>query len=352
MRLLGWLRGLFKKSIDAPSLAEDSDSCAENLGDNEVEEAGCVDPPPCEDWRQGDVFMGGRVIIFDNSWNPIEIDCAYGVAVISQSCDASLANRLTLQVAPVVKLSGDNEKFAMAGKRPMYALLPALDGGPLFADLDSVTTVDKRALAELERFAGVETDYDVRRFALSVARKYGRFAYPDDVVRAMRPMTEALVSKVAKPNSPLGYVLADVYSFRIECTDWTAKSWNLTLIIVVNPGTLPLDVEEIESRLEEVRDRFLDSNLGGLSGQISKIAMLIKESSDQSERYWAWNCLGEALAEKCMENVKSLDLQETVSSVAHELVSADEFPLSRIDRSEALDLDYLSEPTPRAAPEH
>jgi hypothetical protein len=150
------------------------------------------------------------------------------------------------QIAPVVRLDDVNDlREAAAGKRPQYVAVPRL-GSDFFADLDGITTVAKTALLACERVAGVETDQEVREFAFAVSRRFGRFAYPDEVVvKCLNPLTKALQSKARKEQSPLGRVLTGVHSLRVQCDDWTQAPYELTLIVILEPGVVPSDPDDV-----------------------------------------------------------------------------------------------------------
>jgi hypothetical protein len=163
---------------------------------------------------------------------------------LSQSCDVAIPERLDVQVAPVVTLPEAVAADARVGKRPRYAHLPQI-GPDTFADLDCITTVSKSQLVASERRAGVISDEEVRRFAAAVARKFGRYAFPDEVAEALEPLRTFLVSKAPKELSPVGQVLRDVAELRIEASNgWQAPPYELVLILVVEPGTLPTFAED------------------------------------------------------------------------------------------------------------
>ncbi len=196
----------------------------------------------CRDWRQGDVFRDAKSFVFDWAWNPRPVETAHGAVVVSQSCDASLPSRGRIQIAPpVVRLEHpDDVREAAAGKRPQYVAVPQIGSG-FFADLDGITTVSKTALLSCERVAGVKTDPEIREFAFSIARRFGRFAYPDEVVECLKPLTKALQSKARKEQSPLGQALMGVHSFRVQCEDWAKSPYELTLIVILEPDLVPSD---------------------------------------------------------------------------------------------------------------
>lgn len=300
----------------------------------------------CKDWRQGDVFCDGKTFVFDHGWSPQAVRTAHGAVIISQSCDASLPGRPQVQIAPVVRLEDEDDmREALSGRRTQYLALPRI-GQEFFADLDGITTVMKTALLSSERVRGVETDQEIREFAFSLARRFGRFAYPDDVVDCFKPLTEALRSKARKENSPLGKVLADVHSFRVQCDDWSTEPYALTLMVVLEPAAVTSDLDDIGDCPEEL------IRLGNKATgeRVSAYATYLSRGNrNQTERYFGWQLLADAWAQRCEETATARDITGVVSSVTAQLTSTDEFPMSQYLATESLDLDYLSDS--RKAPE-
>jgi hypothetical protein len=57
--------------------------------------------------------------------------------------------------------------------------------------------------------------------------------------------------------------------------------------------------------------------------------------------------LAEAWAARCFpQGNPAQSVRDAVAGIVAEVVPADEFPLTRVRRSEQLDLDHLSSPTP------
>lgn len=300
----------------------------------------------CKDWRQGDVFCDGKTFVFDHGWSPQPVRTTHGAVIISQSCDASLPGREQVQIAPVVRLDDEDDlREALSGRRTQYLALPRI-GQEFFADLDGITSVMKTALLSSERVHGVETDQEIREFAFALARRFGRFAYPDDVVDCFKPLTEALRSKARRENSPLGKVLADVHSFRVQCGDWSTEPYELTLIVILEPAAVISDLDAIGDCPEEL------TRLGNkpTGERISAYATYLRGGHrSQTERYFGWQLLADAWALRCEETATALGLTGIVSSVTAQLTSTDEFPMSQYLATESLDLDYLSDS--RKAPE-
>lgn len=303
----------------------------------------------CSDWRQADVFTVDGVWITGDSGKPVWLPTPLGVAAISQSCDAAQSTRNRIHVAPVTCLRGEESSAAAAGKRISYAALHELGGGH-YVDLETVVTLPKSVLAAAPRTRGVVEDEHVRRFAGSVARKYGRFAFPDDVVRALDPLREVLRSKARKEQSPLGRILADVYAIRVEAAapGWKAPPYELQLIVIFEPGVVPeFPDDELPDQPSVLRDRVLGKNQP-IETRVNEIATEFGRSSSAEERYWLIMWLAQAWATRCEKTAKEKGIDDVVRSVSPDVATVDDFPLSRYHNSEELDLDYLSQPLPRA----
>lgn len=138
----------------------------------------------------------------------------------------------------------------------------------------------------------------------------------------------------------MGRALAAVHSFRLSCEDWSQTPHELTLIVVMKAGAVPLDPDEVGDAAAGLAPP-TGENLGP---QIAKYARLLDQPKvTAAERYYAWQYLAEAWALQCQAEATKRGLADSIASVTAELVSTDDFSLSRFERTEALDLDYLSD---------
>lgn len=305
----------------------------------------------CTLWRQGDVFDLDGIWTTGPGGDPTRQETPLGVAVISQSCDAAQSDRDLIHVVPVVLLDGVRATEAASGKRISYAALPELSESH-FADLETVVTMPKSTLATGTRRAGVQNTREVRRFAGAVSRKYGRFAFPDEVVHTLDPLREVLRSKARKEQTPLGRVLAGVYGIRVEASlpgGWESPPYDLVLIVIFEPGHLPdFSGGELPDEPPGLRDRVMGKG-GRIESKGSDIAGAVQKARSDDERYWLIMMLAESWAAQCEAAVDRKGVRGVVRSVTYDVATVDEFPLSRYNNSEDLDLDYLSDPLPRAA---
>ncbi len=145
-----------------------------------------------------------------------------GFMVVSQTCDIvrDCERRAFVQVSPLVEVEPAVLREVESGRRPMYAVVPALVDEGLVADLDQVMTVAKSVAAGWRRVPGCETDGEVRRLRQGLVRQRGRVAFPDDFAEFMEPLSKRLSSKHDK-NSPEGRALRALREIRIRA----APSW-------------------------------------------------------------------------------------------------------------------------------
>ncbi|KQY55659.1 hypothetical protein ASD11_14180 [Aeromicrobium sp. Root495] len=299
------------------------------------------------------MFNLDHLYVVDAGGKPRRVDTPLGIAVISQSCDTSQPSKDHIHVAPVVRLDGTARAEALNGKRIAYAALPQLDPGH-FADLDTITTVHKNALADKTRTPGVHTDHDTRRFAGTVSRKFGRFAFPDEVVWTLQPLRDILASKARKEATPLGKLLTHIYAIRVEAQNnggWLNAPYDLSLVVIFNEGVLPYPRADDNLPAEPAELRTSLSLAPGQPaiGKEATIAdILNRPTTPMEHRYWLWQYLLDAWAQRCEQAADQCGVRAIIASVSAEPIPVDEFPLSRANNSEDLDLDYLSEPLPRA----
>lgn len=274
----------------------------------------CLSPQgPLAAWRQGDVAVSPGLYI---SWGaglrspdpaadatdevqdpPLRWREADRVVVLTQSCDLQRLQDggALVQVADCVELDASKSGLARTWRMPRYAPLPHL-GAAWFADLGMASSIAVDALAASERIPIVE-DASGMRFGRAIARYYGRFAFPDDVVLAMRPMASEILRLVKKGASGDMVLLADVEEIRaVAHPAWTADAISVVLTFVLADGVAPSEAHD-------------------------------------------------ALVARLVALCRTGDSVHSVDGIA---LSASEFSLSALHASERLDLDNLS---PEADPE-
>lgn len=315
----------------------------------------------CRQRRQGDVVQLTSLPVLGPNGTVRQHPAPNGAVILSQTCDVVLPDRLTVVAAPLVRLSGDVLRQAVKGGRPRYVAVPAA-GADTFADLDIIGTLDKNILASTPVTDGVgPADADVRRFGQRIARRFGRFAFPDEVVPWLTPLTDIVTSKYGKDTGE-ALALEQVVELRVEATDgWADPPYDLILVTIVRAGTLPELEENDQIDPPPSLQRWLREPSGRLrrgSGDIANRLFAHKigttgmtPAPTPAERYHLWLALAEAWAVKCTPRGRDKDnpaVAEAVAGgeIAADIASDDEYSLARYRRSERLDVEHLSPPTP------
>jgi hypothetical protein len=264
--------------------------------------------------------------------------------VVSQTCDVVLPKRPTVLLAAVCELGDLEASIARRRDNPRYVEI----ADQKFADLCHVMSVDKSELLATDHRRGVneDDDADVRVFALAIGRWFSRFAVPDAVVPWLRPLQASVRSKYDRPNSALGQLLHRIAEIRIEANNWSERPVSLRLHVIAKAGEVPVFDDPPELN-DELRRQFLRPSGEPKSPQ--QLAELIQGGLSPAGQYFAWMYFVESLAADCRPSSvdeSEPDVANAVKELVGELWSDDEFPLSRVRKSELLDLDYLSTPTP------
>jgi len=196
------------------------------------------------EWRQGDLALDETWFVhvadgtapLSDAANQLEGDGAQavesetcGLVVVTQTCDVvrNCTERPYVEVSPLVKVSAEHFREVQRGRRPAYAALPALSQACLVADLDRVMTVEKSIVASWKRTAGYTNDADGRTFALALARKRARFAFPDDFTLFARKLQGRLAEKHDK-GSDEGRGLRALREVRVQAApSWDAATVNI-----------------------------------------------------------------------------------------------------------------------------
>lgn len=205
------------------------------------------------DWRQGDLTLGEQWLLTradparpltpesrsgcDEETGNTEAEVA-GLAVLTQTCD--LVRRWTerpyVEVAPLVTLEEQAWPLARRGRLPRYFVLRGLETSRLAVDLDRVMTLEKAVVAGWVRVPGCADDEEARRFALALARKRARFAFPDDLTALVKPLQDRLIQKHDKA-SPEGRALQALREIRLRASpSWDAEVVELTFFFLREQG--------------------------------------------------------------------------------------------------------------------
>ncbi|HQP88738.1 MAG TPA: hypothetical protein PLL76_20995 [Thermoanaerobaculia bacterium] len=181
-------------------------------------------------WRQGDVALEAYLFVDMRAGEagPSDPDVVTsevpGLVLLTQTCDVVRVHteRPWVEVAPLVEV---RDPALMASivrlERPRFALIPALQGERLVADLDRTMTIDKVLLTSWERTPGWTSDEEDRRFREALARKRSRPAFDDDFVEAVRRLSTRLRKNHGK-ESPIGHATTALTEIRVQASpSWT-----------------------------------------------------------------------------------------------------------------------------------
>ncbi len=204
-------------------------------------------------WRQGDCVLGehwflGRADPNRPLTEPSRESCdpdtgAYegevpGFAVLTQTCDLvrRCDRRPFVELAPLAKLDEEEWRSVARGRQPRFAIVPALAERKLVADLDRVMTVEKPVIASWERVPGCNTDDESRSFALALARKRSRTAFPDDFVDLVKQLQLRIGEKYEKRTDE-GSALRSLREIRVRAApSWDAADVDVEFLFIRNEG--------------------------------------------------------------------------------------------------------------------
>jgi hypothetical protein len=305
-----------------------------------------------QDWRQGDVTEPSVFYQFADVRRPttaLSVEAAKrassgaarvrittpvdGLVVLTQTCDVvrSCTSRPHVEVCPLVQEDSVVASAAARGERPRYAALPHL-GNTAVADLDRIMTVEKGYLSLLTRRPGWDSDEQIRRFQAAVARRYQRFAFPDDFVRSVKKLTDKIRSKYGNPLSAEGSLFSRVAQIRVHAfPHWDSTKIEATLVFVLEPGTLaPLPEELAETTRSAATRQWLRGPRSA-----TEIAARLDSESDPAAQNILWTRLAEAWASVATP-------VGVVTAVYAEVADANEYSMTRFWSSSQLDLDHLS----------
>ena len=219
-------------------------------------------------WRQGDILELGvttwlatpaaALTIQSATAEGDELSCivseAGRLAIVSQTCDIvrDCQTRPFLLLASVIVLEEPAAGEARRGSRPRFAQLPGI-GEDTFVDLDRIVTIEKSLVMEAEPIRGLSDESSQRRFGLSVARAFSRFAFPDDLVISLRGLVARARDKHGR-ESIEGRALRGLEEIRVT----GSPSWDspeIDVFVTFAPATRE-EAEEVMS--EEEWDNVVD----------------------------------------------------------------------------------------------
>lgn len=306
--------------------------------------------------RQGDLVALEAIPVVRSAGSTDWTATSEGAVVVSQTCDLLRRDNLEVVVARAVELDPVTAKEARQGRRPRYVNLPGI-GQESFADLELIGTVSKSHPALRRARCGLTTDHQSRVFGQAVGRRFSRFPFPDEVVPWLEPLQRLAQNKAGKELSAEGWAFDHIVEIRVESSNgWKEPPYSVSLAFLVEPGELPVfpgdEPPNLSSNLEDL------IRPGGSLSSPSHLAQLLKDEQEPESRYWLWPALVEGWGLQCRPDIKRLQkrygktfveaVQDAIvgSEIPTDVLSTDEYTLSRYRRSEHLDLDHLSSPLP------
>jgi hypothetical protein len=105
--------------------------------------------------------------------------------VVSQTCDiVKKVNKSEMvSLAPVFAVDKDIHNEAKKGRHSRYLYLPSLDANKQVANLELIFFAEKSVLLQVdakEKICAVRDDHETTQLAMAIARKFNRFAFPDE----------------------------------------------------------------------------------------------------------------------------------------------------------------------------
>ncbi|MFF1606171.1 hypothetical protein ACFVYA_00205 [Amycolatopsis sp. NPDC058278] len=223
---------------------------------------------------------------------------------------------------------------AACGELTCYAALPWFAKNAV-ADLDRVMTIEKGLLVNLDKLAAWSTDREICNFQRTIVRRYQRFAFPDEFSKGMSKLRKKVASRHGKPNSAEGVLFSRLRQVRVEPdSSWGEATFSCTFHFILPVSTLPKLPEDLtESKpLASARTWFQ-----GKSRNSSEIAEKLLGETDTQAISFLWHRLAETWISQLVEPIGGF------LGGSAEVASDEEFSLADMNRTVALDLDYLSD---------
>jgi hypothetical protein len=286
-------------------------------------------------FRQGDHLAEVQQIFIAGPSGELSLDTPLGAVLLTQCCDlARGANSGCVNLAMLVELEPDKAKEATSGRTSRYVALRHL-GESMFADLGSIGSASFEMLESIPVASRFPSETLRKAFAARIARRFGRFPYPDELHPLLKPLRDLVREKIKKEASPVGIVfLSRIETLLIEMVGgWDSKPpWNLMLLVVVKSEFLP--VSDLDS---------IDPGDGKATASPRPIHEVAKEilATAPSESAQLWVELGEALSEVMLS--KAGLPPEVLSDLFVDVMNDEELTYGRFHRSATVDLDDLSD---------
>lgn len=194
----------------------------------------------------------------DNPFAAVSVE-ARGFVIVTQTCDIvkSIAQLPTIQLAVLESVSQATLANAKKGSSGKYLFLPAFENDLLVANLDKIATAEKSVLfykMDLSTQRSARNDEEIAIMGRAIARKFDRFAFPDDFNIAMGKARVRILDKSGK-DSLEGKAVDAIKEIRVVTENgWEANFPNPTLLFFFE-NLADLD-ESVKNVVAKIVDRF------------------------------------------------------------------------------------------------
>jgi len=168
-----------------------------------------------------------------------------GWVILTQTCDVvrSCKFRPYIEVAPLVRVSEEILYGARRKRRFNFAYIPAAAPLGLAADLSRTMTVEKAVIAGLPRTPGWTKDKEIVEIADAFARKWRRFAFPDDFNVAVRDLLQHIKRRHDR-QSRVGFHLRALAEIRVMASpSWDSDRVSLRLLFIISDEPADTDFD-------------------------------------------------------------------------------------------------------------
>ena len=209
----------------------------------------------------------------------VALEPEHGFAIVTQTCDIVRESRIRpmITLAPMEIVDTATYASVSRGERPFLVAVPGLGTERLVANLDCVITVEKGFLVDVPETCCVRAQGDQverNRFAAVLARKFERFAFPEDLARSMKPIALQIRRKHGKA-SELGQALAALREIRLDAEpSWDAPEDGEVTVLFVHDR--PENISDAaDAALETLLEKFVPHGpYRSVTSRISSLAEL------------------------------------------------------------------------------
>lgn len=255
-----------------------------------------------------------------------------GHAVLTQTCDLvprTGRDRPFVSVAPLVQLDNELTDLAARGRLTRFAHIPTYRDGTFCADLDRITTIETGVLLLCDRLSRLDTDQQRLAFSRTVARKFERFAFPDDLAKSIQKWRDQVVSKHGRPHSPEGELYRSALDVLVSAEpSWEAEHIQVTITVLMPAGVLPLVDPDSDPEVGEVEaiNKLLTADIA---------EQLLNGDIDMRLGAFMCNRLQDEWAQKC-------EPTGVIESIRFQLLGTADLTADEYLNSSRLDLEFLS----------